>query len=917
MSRSGIQITSSLLNERALLDSLNTTSTLMERLDQENIVKDIETRRELLNKDIYLNISSQASKEFFDNLKAAIDLNNLIIFNEKKELETSYEKFVEKVNLKKQVITSLTNTIRKKLNQLSFLSYKEPSVVLLEEFINMANIDSKTLPEKNRLNIDTSAEIASLPIKKISTHTIDNCFISKESNGIPGEYLDGQYKDIFAIFNGRPDSHFSYHRKDNGPLVLSITCSFKTKKIFNKLSIARSSITGSSGFTLIDATFSDEENNISIKNLVSVKNQSFKINSYMEQEALTIYHLPVKAEKITLFFKTDEFSTLTTGRKIFSLSIREIVFQLLEYEQSGSFSSTIQSIDEDFYSCSFKSVVHPKDEISYSKKVLLSVDGGSTFNQLDDDEFALDGAANRIQYIYDMERVDSNLSKSSYVQSEAYFPEIVSSTRNFTRDTRNSFVINKLNKKTLIAYQDKVAFVGSSKNKFIEMQGVVAGGSLALDTFVINNLNKLNFEFMCNNKILYKSSSNQIEKDNEYYLNSAKNKIIVSNELDGKKISFSCSINTRIISKPEGYYCELEVINFDLKNIEVLKNVIKEETLNLVQTETDIKPNAIKNSFIFKNIQNEQVSFLTENIDHINGKLIKPEGASTVTYKYIEKEKVQGGKVWFENQIPRGLFMEENLPIRRVDVKYNSTAKRYDHKTGLVEYIINNNLKKISFSDRNIIRGSVRINPTIFSNYKFEEIVFKNGSDEFLNLTEIEENVPPIEADESGYVYFALSKTPRSDVAIKVKGFSVERYGFVTNNICRIKLEDGDEISYQYSVSYKYQEAVESNLRRYSIDYEEGHVYFENDIVTSDEVLLSYGVFDGEVEYYIVNPIELNYENVNDENGIVEVFINSSDVISRNNSITFCWFKSKSSVILEDLEKYYSPIIYSTRLELK
>ena len=91
------------------------------------------------------------------------------------------------------------------------------------------------------------------------------------------------------------------------------------------------------------------------------------------------------------------------------------------------------------------------------------------------------------------------------------------------------------------------------------MQGVVSDGVLALDTFIINNLGNLDFGFMCNGKVLYKSSTRGINEDNKYYLDSAKNKIIVSTDLNGKRIGFNCSLKSKIISKPEGYYCDLQV----------------------------------------------------------------------------------------------------------------------------------------------------------------------------------------------------------------------------------------------------------------------------------------------------------------------------------------------------------------------
>jgi hypothetical protein len=908
--RSGIQLTGSLLNERARLESLNLSASLTEVLDQENIVRNIQRRGEILNKDFSLTIESQASVEYFQRLKSVIDFNNSIIFNEKKEIEDSFGSFIQKVDSKKKAIVSLTNTIRKKLNQLSFLSYREPSVVLLEEFINMSNIDSKTNGDKVRLNIDTNAEVATLPILETETHPIDNCFILNTSNGVPGEYSDGSNKDIFNIFNGRPDSHFTYHRKDNGPLVLVITCSFSSSKIFNKLSIARSDITGSSAFTLKDAVFSKDEINVSIKNLVSLKNQNFKINSYSENEILSIYHLPVEANKITLSFECSEYSTFDTGRKLFSLSIKEINFQKLTYADSGSFTSTIQNIDEDFYACSFKDVVHPKDAVSYSKKLLLSTDRGSTFSQLEDGEdFSLDGKAQSIVYSYEVSRIDSALSRSEYLKSEAYFPDVVSFTKSFARDRENTYVLNNLNKKTLSAYQPDIAFNGSDNNKFVEMPGVVAGGLITLDNFIINNLSSLDFRFYAKGKRLYKAES--ITKDNQYRINS-KNELEVHSSLNGSKVSFACKVGAKIISKPEGFYAEFLISDFDLNKIEVNKLIIKEDEIESVP---DTKKDMIKYTFKAYDSSGDITNYTVADIDHLNGKL------ETLPYKakynYYERERVETWKLWFDNEVPKGIFFGEGLPVEKVDFKYNSTSRRYDHDTGIVEYITNDlDRKKVSFPDRDIIVGSVRINPDIFRGYKFEEVPYIDGVKEFLKLNSITESLPPIEKDEDGFVYFALTKTPATSIEVYRSNIRT-RTATVTNNICKVKLENEDDISYNYKVIYSYSEETPADTKLYSIDYKEGHAHFKDDIFVDDNLLLSYGVFHGVIEYYSVNPLSLNSEEIDQETGIVKHYIDSSDVISRNNNIKFSWFKNKSSVIVEDLKKHYSPVIYSTRLELK
>ena len=910
MSRSGINITSPLLTQRALLERVNSISSLNEILDQANIVEDVETRRSLLKKDIFLERNSQLSEEFFEQIKALIDLNNLVILNTKLEVEGFFKEINEKIDSKKKAIISLNNVIRKKLNQLNFLSYKEPSVILLEEFINLANIDTT----RDILNIDTSAELATLPIEKRETVRVENCFISNLSNGVAGDYVTGENKSIFNIFNGQPDSHFSYFRKDDGPLVLVITCDLGRVNVINKTSIARTSISGSSGFVIKDIVYSSGATNISIKDLISIKNQSLKINSFSENEILPIYHLPVEAERVSFHFESSEYSTTDNGRKVFTLSIKEIALEALTYKATGNFVSTRQNIDEGFYACSFKDVTHPIEKASFTTKHLISTDNRRKFDELEiGEDFALDGEAKSIIYKYEVNRVDSALSNSEYLKSKKYYPEIASETKSY-QTGNNTYVIKNYNPETLRVYQSNIAYAGDEVKYYTEMPGSITEGKVTLDKFIKQNLSKLKFKFAVNETKLYLKDA--VGETNSYNIDSEF--IYLNPSLNGEKVKFAYEPEYSFILNPEGYYLQVNTSDFDITKIKVKHREIKQvrgKTLT-GQNENYLEKEIIKNTFKLYKLDGELEGYDTANLDHLNG-VFKEESVlrQTVDYDYYELGEEISSLIWYEESNARGLFFGNSFPVKRKEVRYNDPVARYNHATGLVEYVINNNLKKITLEDENIIVNSVRVNPAIFTSSKFEEVSYINGEEEFLNLASISEVVPPIEKDENGDIYFSLLKTPATPVEVFINN-NFYRLATVTGNICKIRLRASEDISLDYIVKYKYSNPGEADTNYYSVDHKEGVVYFKNNISTSSSVLLTYGIFEGVVSYE--QAFDLTEKIIrNESTGVIQLNLDAREMYNRNNEIIFTWFRNKSSVIVENLEKYYSPIIYSTRVELK
>ena len=98
------------------------------------------------------------------------------------------------------------------------------------------------------------------------------------------------------------------------------------------------------------------------------------------------------------------------------------------------------------------------------------------------------------------------------------------------------------------------------------------------------------------------------------------------------------------------------------------------------------------------------------------------------------------------------------------------------------------------------------------------------------------------------------------------------------------------------------------NTTLYSVDYENGRVFFSEGTVSSGEISAS--CIDIKLYYHIVDYVSSFSLDGSQVNVAVE---NMSDY---NDLIKFAWERKKESFSFESMSDYYSPIVYDVKMEI-
>jgi len=294
--------------------------------------------------------------------------------------------------------------------------------------------------------------------------------------------------------------------------------------------------------------------------------------------------------------------------------------------------------------------------------------------------------------------------------------------------------------------------------------------------------------------------------------------------------------------------------------------------------------------------------------------------------------------IWFEDGIPKGVIIKEERFVSQdheqsLYVGGNLTKKIFslrDKTSRIRENIFPDSKKAFVLDDRSIIRGTLKVSPEIFgitdsleSTIKPIEVDYRNGFSEFLDLETIEnEKTNNIMASYNGTVEFTLAAGSYiydgfpvifSDTSVFASPVGslqdvllvVGNYYISSEGLVRVNVGQGNSLKENISINYSYTNPSSESSYKYSVDYEEGHLYL------SKAVELNNGDFVGKVNYKTCNYVG-NYDIVIkiddytfDKSGVSI----DTDYLKNSNSVSVMYKVKNNERTIYELKDYFTPFI--------
>ena len=885
---------------------------------------------------------NQLDIESLDDIKEVIDY-----FHEKQL--AAEEVLTEKINSynsesdnKKLLVSGKLKELRQKLNT---LQGKTSSVRFLikEDFLNLFNLDTQR-SKRTTLGVNTEAEVLTLPVISNKTVSVAKIFISKESNCIPGSYLQGGNKYIYSIIDDNEDTVFEAFKEGEGPLLLDITLTFRAEEIINQLSIGQLNTRGTSSIEIEDVIYSDVNNrSYSLRRLINLDKQSLSILSTANKQDLHIVHIPVRAVQAKVTLKVKEFSKLN-GQDVFLLGLKTIKFGSSKYASSGEICSTSFDTPEGFFQASYTEATFPKQQLVFSSKMSISTNNGGEYRDVKSGSTLITNPnPKELTYKYHLVRDDNNINKVNAILDDNYFVDVATKSSLIDKAiSPSSFELpfKKTLRGSLTVIQNKVLSRSDDLSRRVIIGKVRNDG---LNEFVLQtNLNNYPIEdisvYINRQLATYKPNTPEISVHGEWTMGVDGKSIQVFINKTQPILEVSLLLKPSlpvIVKKREGYYIKIDE-NFDYD-----KNTLKLTCVTGLSEEVnEIIPVEKEKVFLSHEYLDQNHTLIEEydssgwktddasTVNYVDGIVTIPAGGITkerrISYKhYITKTlSAEQYEIWVKDDKVKGLFIyPEHISFEeKVDVLNAEPKENYYLFDGTYSKTrsLNSNEKCFPLSSPNVIKGTLHVSKNLFDDEDFKEIEYIDGFTEFLHLKKMQKDyIPAIQFDANDQVQFSLQETPYNQGSfsdpIAVYNANGELLTAatvaVTGSIATLTLTEAPSTSAGLYLSYYYQGEV-ATTPTFSVDYLNGILYTSD--APQETAQVSYRIGRIGLEYYIYNRVKNFETNYND----LSISVRTEEFYAINNNIKFLAFKNKEQMSLEGIEGYFSPIVYSLEVGL-
>lgn len=333
-------------------------------------------------------------------------------------------------------------------------------------------------------------------------------------------------------------------------------------------------------------------------------------------------------------------------------------------------------------------------------------------------------------------------------------------------------------------------------------------------------------------------------------------------------------------------------------------------------------------------------SLTRKGIHKIQYKVKERKKMSDLAYEIWEKESVPIGiKIkksnFFSEKINQSLYsaIQKTFSVRKNEVVEESDLfQNSDFSTAQEK-------KVFKLKHPRVIKNSIEIKKGLSSLAlnKFSEIDFIDGESEFLNLIHVEdERTNAILGNNTGIISFnlsagalfydvlgvkfeeneyflskmdskiALENSVNADPQGSIGRFFISKLGEVSVCTSLDGIPEGIKMSYYYTFG----EVVTSD--KYSVDYDNSIIYFSQE-VDNPLAAISYRICNYSAEYDILSFIEDKRIDFVRK----QVLVNSEEFPTQTGRV-FVFYKSNTSKYnLRDMAEYFSPIVYSFKMDFK
>ena len=917
-----------------------------EMLNYENLIENLKTDKR--------NVFSQL--DYFQESKSSRFHNILYkeMLDKTNDLIKYYNLYKNILEAKKLAIQSKSKEIKQKLESLDSFSLAK-KFSFKENFENMYYLSFNRIISTS-LEVDTKANVVTLPVEEQLALDVRKIFIGSNSVGVAGNFYNGQNKFVYNLLNEFDDNGFEFFKVGTGPLKLILVFDLLANQILNQVDIVRNIDFNASNLSVKDITYFNDNKIVKIQSLIDTKYQSLDFKGATNKTTLSIKHLPVYASKVKIEFVVSEYSFFNE-EKMYSLYLKSIKFLRNKYSNKGELNSSNITLRDNLFLVNAKMNSFPRKNSSIDTQLSLSIDTSGSFEQvtLDDNNVSshifLDGEAVDLNYKLNIEKNNNILEVLNPYEQENYFINPKTTQKIFSKETSpNLYAFTKdIKDNSLRIFQPKLA-IRSSELEDQVILGSTSNNGVSLFVLPLN-VNLLNIDIddlriYKNNNLLTKVNSQEELTEDSYFLSTNSKDIYVTNS-DSKNITIGFLLKPKmptVISQPEGYYVKIdEYFDYDKRNIKLksynIKNEIQESLLSTGSFIHFLKhSNIIENTFILQKLnpntnQWETVLNTEYNLDAYSGTLYyTTEVEARVSYKHYLVKDLTNFEIWSNANEVQGVFIPSD-DVRFVEITepLNNTNEPIDTSTINLREVfegLRNPLadpkKTFILSNTNIIKNSLFLDPDTFGQQEtFEEIDYIDGFTEFLGLKHFEKDyIPFIEVNNNNQISFVLSQIPYSsnnfNIALydgkhqKVTGYAASLNGKILTIVFNDNTYNGVVLSNWY-LSYWYKSSDFKSYNTYSVNYETGVVYTSKEIEQSASFNVSYSIGGLSLNYHLIEPVT-DYElDLNNK----KITLYTENLNPQNSLIKFLWFDNEPDPMLKNLKDYFSPIVYSLEINGK
>jgi hypothetical protein len=916
----GLGIQGSLLQElsRSAADLEELSSAVYSYLDIDNY-KDF-----LFSQQIKVSPLLQLEVGFFDDIKKEIELSSLELNESKSKILEEYSLLSEKEKMEKNFLNRLTSRIEQKIAYLN--NFGNNIKVLFYEFFNsIENID-KTKKD-SLLNVSPEASVMTLPITDRAKSLIKNVTLLTGSNGVPGDVFTGENKLIQRMLENS-ERIFQYTKLDSGPLKLVLEFELFSQSPINEIIIKRNSQFANNDLAIDNVYYKDSnENKVSLLKLINTDKQTLKCNSYRQDEGINILHLPAKAKRIELHLSSNEY-VIKNNRRLYSIDIKNIEFASNKFASQGKIYFKEQAIPGELsaYSVNLSESIHPAAS-DISKEIIKKIKfDNSGYQDCSNSKLILDEEKESYAIYYELKRTN-NLSNIITKEDNKKIVTTQATQKRFSRSfSPNQFSL-EYNESGLKVYQPKVY----SRTKNIRNATNIGTVNQGLNKIILPiNLNDAGIDFR--NLEIYIRGVEVFQYTTRADLLADENKTACHVSPGGESVLVYSLLTSSTPVKAKLKLVDHKIVNEDNSIFIEIEQDFDPTKQNIKITHKDTTESSTDAQYPLPNDSGKNYFLLTvPNIDLNSIQITFVKDGTLIEPSRYQVEEV-GGSIHIV-EVVLGVFeVGERYTINytftpEIDDDFKDFEFWIDETEKIKGLHISKDYIALSEKTDSIPAGRTLMNLSLNSLIKnslsfvtepfgettlLEEVDYWNGSYEFLNLNLIEKEILPSIQSSNGTVRFTTHKIPYVQDGFKIK---VYKNGAPIIPDCAYNISDGrivelsitDETSLGYSIQYFYQKEI-SEAKRYSVDYKNGRVFFSEATTSASEVNFKY--IDIDIEYNIIKYInDFSAENDEIEMG-VEEFTEANELVK------FLWFEANDSFNIEDLEEYYSPIIYDIKMEM-